>query len=137
MTDKLVKERWTLSKKMGRAVAKGTVACVEYPEGCVRSFWKYFPSSSPGSEAERTQAIAKNVALLQARLKNMTYFREGAPQQWGSFTDADWKTNIQALKIGGQIETTEISPASLYTNQFVEKFNQFDRAALIERAKRY
>lgn len=136
-SNKLIKERPDLIERTGRAVAKGTLACTANLEGCVRSYWKYYPSSAPNQGSETEEALKKSVALLQSRLKNMTYFREGAPKLWGSFTDDDWKINSQALFVGGQIETPDVAPDSLYTNQFVDKFNDFKSSEVIERAKKY
>lgn len=135
VTDKMIKERPDLIVGFGRAMSKGTLACAAALENCIRAFWKLYPAQKPANEAA---GLKREMAVLKPRIANLTYFRPGGAQQMGSFDAADWRATIDALKIGGQIDpTAKIDINSLYTNQFVEQFNKFDRAAVEKKAAAY
>jgi NitT/TauT family transport system substrate-binding protein len=134
-TDKMIKERPDLIVGFGRAMSKGTLACAAALENCIRAFWKLYPALKPANEAV---GLKREMAVLKPRMANLTYFRPGGAQQMGSFDSADWRATIDALKIGGQIDpAAKIDITSLYTNQFVEQFNKFDRAAVEKKAAAY
>jgi NitT/TauT family transport system substrate-binding protein len=134
-TNKMIRERPDLIARFGRAVSKGTVACVANPEGCLDAYWKVYPNTKPSDD--RAQAIKFEMPLMQARLKNLVYWADGEPHQFGAFSDRDAKVDIESLMAGGLIENPNIDPKTLYTNQFVDEFNKFDTQEVIRQAKAY
>jgi NitT/TauT family transport system substrate-binding protein len=135
VTNKMIRERPDLVAGFGRAVAKGTVACIANPEGCLQSYWKHYPELKPaGDEAA---AIKHEMPLLQTRLKNMTIWHDGQPHKYGLFSDQDFTTDIASLRVGGVIGDSEIKLDTLFTNQFVDDYNKFDAAAVEKTAKAY
>lgn len=134
-TNKAIREKGDLIGRFGRAVSKGTVACVANPEGCLDAYWKMYPATKPSSD--RAKAIAFEMPLLQSRLKNLVMWNEGEPHQFGLFSDRDWSAAIESLQAGGQIENTKLDYSTLYTNQFVDAFNKFDQAEVERQAKAY
>lgn len=135
VTDKMIKERPDLVVGFGRAMSKGSLACAAALENCVRAFWKLYPAQKPADEAK---GLKRELAVLTPRMANLTYFRPGKPHLMGSFDTADWKATVDALKIGGQIDpAANIDLNSLYTNQFVDQFNAFDRAEVEKKAAAY
>ncbi len=135
VTNKLIRERPDIIAKFGRVLAKGTVACEANPEGCLFAYWKEFPATKPpGSDKD---AIAYEMPLMQSRLQNMVFWREGEKQDFGAFTDHDFNVTIDSLKAGGLIDNSDTKLDTLYSNQFVPEYNKFDRNDVIAKAKAY
>lgn len=133
VTDDLIKNKPEFVARFGRAIAKSIVACDANLEECIRSFWRAYPAQKPqGLESE---AMAKELKILSARMKKLLYFGPGEKPLLGSFTDAEWQGVIKSLKLGGVITVTDLPMDKLYTNRFVADFNKFDRADVIKRAK--
>lgn len=133
-SNKYMRDHPDLVVKFGRIFAEGTVACNANPVGCLHAYWKHYPELKPaGSEAD---AIKVTLPVLQVRLANMVQWQPGEAHKFGSFSDKDWNAWITSLKVGGQI--TVVPPMdSLYTNQFVDGFNQFDAGSVARAAKAY
>lgn len=133
VTDDLIKTRPEFVARFGRAIAKSIVACDANLEECIRSFWRAYPAQKP--QTPETEAMAKEMKILSARMKKLLYFGPGEKPLLGSFTDAEWQGVIKSLKLGGVISVTDLPMDKLYTNRFVADFNNFDRAEVIKRAK--
>ena len=118
---------------VGRAMAKATVACHANVPACVKAFWAMYPEQKPttGTEEER---LANGVRVLGTRLDKMLAF-QGGQRNFGEFSPQMFRDWIEVLHGAGQLSTTEIPVDSLYTNQFVKDFNQFDAAAVVREAK--
>jgi len=135
VTNKNIREKRDLIERFGRAVTKGVVACEANIEGCVQSFWKTYPNQKPaGDDADN---LAKEVKIVGARVKNMTAFRPGEPEKLGAFGELDWKSSMVALRAGGQLDDTDVKLDTLYTNEFVDAYNKFDREDVVKKAKAY
>jgi NitT/TauT family transport system substrate-binding protein len=133
VTDDLIKTRPEFVARFGRAIAKGIVACDANLEECIRSFWRAYPAQKP--QGPESEAMAKELKILSARMKKLLYFGPGEKPLLGSFTDDEWQGVIKSLKLGGVITVTDLPMDKLYTNRFVADFNKFDRADVIKRAK--
>lgn len=133
VTETLIKERPEFVAHFGRAIAKSIVACNANLEECIRSFWRAYPAQKP--KTPENEAMAKELKILSARMKKLMYFGSGEKPLLGSFTDQQWQGIIKSLKMGGVISVTDLPMEKLYTNQFVEAFNKFDREDVIRRAK--
>ncbi len=133
VSNKMIAEHPDLVARFGRVVAMGTVACVANPAGCLDSYWKYYPKPS----ADEDEALKHEMPLLKTRLDNMTVWDDGQPKKYGAFSERDWTTDINSLRVGGIIGNDEIKLDTLYTNQFVDEYNRFDQSAVITKAKAY
>lgn len=133
VTEDLMKTRPEFVARFGRAIAKGIVACDANLEECIRSFWRAYPAQKP--QGPESEAMAKELKILSARMKKLMYFGPGEKPLLGSFTDAEWQGVIKSLKLGGVITVTDLPMDKLYTNRFVTDFNKFDRTDIIKRAK--
>jgi hypothetical protein len=78
--------------------------------------------------------VARQLQLLQARLDRMVAAEDGKPQKWGSFRDRDATTSVASFREAGILSTGDIKPESIFTNEFVDAFNQFDEAAVKAKA---
>lgn len=134
VTNKNIKEKRGLIERFGRAVTKGVVACEANIEACVQAFWKVYPTHKP---ADVAASLPKEAKIIGARMKNMTAFRPGEPEKLGSFGELDWKSSIVALRAGGQLDNTDVKLDTLYTNEFVDAYNKFNREDVIQKAKAY
>lgn len=135
MTDKMIRERPDLVARFGRAVAEGTVACDANPEGCLRAYWKEFPDQKP--EVTDAAAEARELSFLKTRLGNMIAFDPGEPHLYGAYKEKDWTASITSLRLGGQLDNSDIALASLYTNEFVAEYNRFSVDEVVAAAKAY
>lgn len=133
VTEELMKTRPKFIARFGRAIAKGIVACDANLEECIRSFWRAYPAQKP--QGPESEAMAKELKILSARMKKLMYFGPGEKPLMGSFTDQEWRGVINSLKLGGVITVSDLPMDKLYTNRFVADFNKFDRADVIRRAK--
>jgi NitT/TauT family transport system substrate-binding protein len=120
--------------RFGRAIAKGTIACDANTPAAVKMFWNYYPELKPtqGSEEEK---MAHATKVVRVRLERMLSFPSGSRKNFGEFPAEMWKTYVEVMYAGGQISTPNIPVDSMYTNEFVQEFNQFDIAAVVRAAK--
>ncbi|MBX3514468.1 MAG: ABC transporter substrate-binding protein [Xanthobacteraceae bacterium] len=134
-TNEMIKKRPDLIAKFGRAMSKGAVACQANLEGCIRSFWKEYPTMRPTTGTEE-ENIKREMAILKPRLENLLYARND--KNMGAFTDKEWQLIIGALKLGGLIDQKANIPTNtLYTNEFVAEYNRFSREDVVKKAKAY
>ncbi len=117
----------------GRGFAKAMVACEAAPEYCVRNFWAMFPNLKP-TEGTEEKKMADAVAVLRYGMKKYLVF-EGA-RRWGSYTEEGLQNAVNALYAGGQITSSDVAVGKLYTNAFVDEFNDFDTAAVVNEARK-
>lgn len=132
VTDALLAAKPDLIARFGRALTKGNLACNANLEACVRSYWKAYPALRPstGSEADN---LRREVEVLGYRMKNLLHTT--GPGQYGRFSDDDWTTLVEALRVGGEVAKTDVPLASYFTNRLVPEFNRFD-ADQVTRAAR-
>ncbi len=128
-----IRERPDLVTGVGRAMAKSTIACAAAREACVRSFWRFDPTSrpAPGKEAEW---VRNAVSVLEAIHPSMSYFPDN-DAKWGSIAPQDFNSYIDTLKDVGLISRTDLTHELLYTNKFVTSFNNFDADEVRRRAR--
>jgi NitT/TauT family transport system substrate-binding protein len=136
VSDEFLEENPDLIARFGRAAAKGTVACLANEIGCLHAFWNVYPELKPQTGTEE-EIVERELAAMQARLTNQTYFPEGVERRWGEFSDEDFTMIIDGLAEAGLISTRDIPLESLYTNEFVDEYNDFDEAEVIEKAENY
>jgi NitT/TauT family transport system substrate-binding protein len=135
-SDKIITERPELVKAFGRAYAKGTLACYTNLDGCLDAYWEAYPSARPNPLNDDSRARDRTV--LKVIMDSQMYFPNGdADTTMGSYKDLDFTVPENVLREGGEISGPEISPASLYTNEFVTDFNKFDRAEVLRAAKAF
>jgi NitT/TauT family transport system substrate-binding protein len=135
VTNKMIRERPDLVARFGRAVAEGTIACDANPDGCLRAYWKQFPDQKP--EVTDTAAVARELSFVRTRLSNMIAFDSGEPHKYGVYKEKDWTTLIASLRLGEQLDNSQINISSLYTNEFASEYNRFDADEIVKAAKAY
>ncbi len=116
----------------GRAVAKSTVACGANYVACVKAFWAAVPERKP-KNANDPAVLAQQIDILKARFSKYLSFSN--ERKFGSYDPAVWTDFINVLHAGGQLSTTNIDAANVYTNDLVKGINSFDTADVVAQAK--
>lgn len=129
-----IKQKPDVLAGFGKAVAMGTIACREAVEWCVKTFWKHYPNLKP-REGSEEEIVKRASYAVREGLKTMFAFEEGKPERWGEYPEGAWKNFINILHEGGEIASADIDPNMFYTNELVGKMNEFDKAAVIAKAK--
>jgi NitT/TauT family transport system substrate-binding protein len=119
----------------GRALAQATLICQKAPEWCVRAAWKMYPQIKlkEGTEEEK---MAKSVPVLLGILKSQVADDPAPGDKMAAFSDSAWKNLFRILHEGGELPNPSIDLSTIYTNEFVEQINTFDRKALADTIER-
>jgi NitT/TauT family transport system substrate-binding protein len=122
-----IKDNPKVIEGFGRAYAKGYYACTLDPEKCLRAFWRFDPASKPAADKE-AEWIKTNLPVLMVDInKAMTGIDQS---KMGAINPESIKQLVAALKAGEVIPSDQIDVSHLYTNSFIPKINDFDRAAV-------
>ncbi len=116
---------------VGRAVAKGTVFALHNLEAAARLFFKTYPEALPKGKTADV-ATGEIATLMGARAKNWVRPNQ-PPRNWGRILARDWEADVKFLGLEGKLPNVE----RLFTNEFIEKINDFDEVKIIEQAKNY
>ena len=127
-----IKNRAKTLIRFGRAITKGSIACVANTAACVRMYWKHYPAKKPrkGSDAKN---IAKNVRMLQVRFPRLV--PDPKSNRIGAYGLKPWKDFVDVLYAAGKLKTKDIPVERLYSNALIAEINNFDRAKVIAAAK--
>jgi NitT/TauT family transport system substrate-binding protein len=117
---------------IGRALAKGYDFSMANPEAAVLITWKSFPETR-SKNPNATEAIAEGISVNQGRLAIWNSEKIGAKH--GLFVDSDWQNLLQFLKDQGAMPDTPPLD-KVFTNQFIDQINTYDRAGVIATAKK-
>jgi NitT/TauT family transport system substrate-binding protein len=128
-----IRDRPDLVRRVGRAMAKSTIACAAAREACVRSLWKFDPTSRPAADKE-AEWVRNAVTLLEATFASQSYFPD-QKASWGSFPSNVFDSYLEAMKGAGLISRSDLPRELLYTNEFSSSFNDFDPAEVKQRAR--
>ncbi|OEV11263.1 ABC transporter substrate-binding protein [Streptomyces nanshensis] len=107
----------------GRAWAKASVYADANPEAGVRMMFAKYPNSKVGSSEKAATKAA--LGQFEAREKSLKGGTPPAREKWGAYPKSaveHWITYAKDYKL---IENG-IEPGSVYTNEFVGKYNDFD-----------
>ena len=110
-----------------RGVIKGIIFARENPEAAVRLHWKEFPTSKPVG-VDDAQAMKNALYVLGVQLKTLE------ATNYGKVTLAQVTASRDTLFDNGAIEK-KLEPAAYYTDRFLDRANDFDRAAVVKMAK--
>ncbi|KAF1034518.1 MAG: hypothetical protein GAK35_04298 [Herbaspirillum frisingense] len=122
-----------LIRRFGRAYTEAQIVCEANPRYCVRAFWRQNPTARPGGDEEKQLADAAE--LLSRRLKRVLYTPSGQPRVPGYYDLAAIKKGIEAMARYGEYPSANVPVDKIFSNEFVASFTEFDRAALVRRAK--
>jgi len=129
----LIEKNPKLVAGFGRALLKSWLACKENTEACVRAFYKTNPASRPTPDKDAEQ-LAKDVKQAMFDRPQIDDYRGARPRP-GEYPEDAWKRLVSVMHAEGQITRADLDLSKLYTNQFVDEFNKFDRQAVTSAAK--
>jgi len=134
MSNQTIEKNPDLVRRLGRALAKTTVACAANPEQCVTGVWHLDPTQKPaaGKEAEWVERF---LPIQHANYRDMMRFEPGQPQLLGHYPENGWDTHVKVMHEAGVLSNDKLAVKSIYTNEFVNDFNNFDRKQIEARSK--
>jgi NitT/TauT family transport system substrate-binding protein len=111
-----------------RAIARASTFANENPEEAVRLHWEAYPASKPIGVDEDV-ALEQGVRALTARMENS----QPVDGLWGMATDEQVQTFLELLVDSGTVPDS-VQAEDLWTDEYIEKINDFDVAAVEEEA---
>ncbi|SCL20889.1 NitT/TauT family transport system substrate-binding protein [Micromonospora pallida] len=119
-----------------RAAYKAMLFSANNPEAAMRIGYQVFPQILAGKQA--AEQLPNDVRSLEAWLKTATP-ASGDPKDfadWGAIDDQEWAKTQAYTREAGQI-TGEVALADLWEPGLLAGANQFDKAAVLDKAANY
>lgn len=122
-----------LIERFGRAMAKATYFVQVNPEGAIREMWKAFPDTRVAGTSEEEQ-LANDLHVVNTRWALLTAGLPADGQGWGSYDPAMVEKWIDYAVEAGIVDEP-LDAETFFTNEFVEAYNDWDRAEVEAKAK--
>ncbi|MEU5339633.1 MULTISPECIES: ABC transporter substrate-binding protein [unclassified Streptomyces] len=134
VTEKTLKEKKDVLTRYLRASYKALLFSAVNPEAAMRDGYKVFPQLLTGKKAD--DRIGDDSKSLDAWIKTAvpTTGEPGSFRNWGAISDEEWDKTVAYTKASGQV-TKDIGLAELWDDGLLKGANDFDSAAVIEKAK--
>jgi NitT/TauT family transport system substrate-binding protein len=121
-----------LAIKIARGIAESTLFGFANSSASVRNHWKLYPSTKPqGGDDEKALRDAEHV--FDARFDLMKL--PPGVTKWGLNIDAKWR-ELADLTIEQGLLPRDFDSKSAYTNELIDKINDFDADKIKELAKK-
>ncbi len=131
-TNETIKKNPKLLIGFGRALAKGLDFCLANRPACVLMTWKVYPESKP-TEGTPEQKLERGLKMISS-LDNWTDEQLG--DRRAEFIESSWNDLSAFLLQGGQI-TKPVPASRMFTREFVDEINNYDRAKIVKQAKEF
>lgn len=127
-----IKQQPKLLIGFGRALAKGLDFCLANRPACVLLTWKIYPESKPaeGTAQQKLERGLKMISTLDG------WSDEQLGDKRGEFIESRWNDLSDFLLQGGQI-SKPIPASRMFTREFVDDINKYDRAKIVKQAKEF
>jgi NitT/TauT family transport system substrate-binding protein len=132
-TDKFIKENPDVVAKVGRIYAKAATFAMANPAATVQAYWKSLPQNKPPEVSAKV--LGEQQHILEVGLRDMRV-DDRADKRWG-WNDPAGLTTLQDYLIANGARKTKVPEDRLFTNAFVDRYNQFDAAVVQAAAKSY
>lgn len=112
-----------------RAVAKGTIFCIENPRACAYLFLQTFPENTP-----QGQSLSQQVDTIAASfLRRSKLWTPTNPtvKLLGQVSTQEWLDEIAFAGLGATLK----DPNIFFTNDLIEEANRFDAEAIRKQAR--
>lgn len=120
--------------KVGRGLAEASVYLKHNAPSVVDTFWRAYPERAPLPGEDKETRHKQELNILSATMNQMRIDNLPDDFKWGSQDKETWERHLALLKKTGQIKN-DIDVTKYFTNEFSEKYNDFDRAAILKLAK--
>ena len=127
------KDNPDLIRRFGRAYTEAQFVCEVNPGFCVQAFWRQHPESKPADAQGKGLEDAKT--LLSRRQQRTLYRADGSPRTPGQYDLQVIRQAIAAMARTGEFPTADVPVERIFSNEFVAAFNDFDKAALRQKAE--
>jgi NitT/TauT family transport system substrate-binding protein len=134
VTEKTLKEKKDVLTGYLRASYKALLFSAVNPEAAMRDGYEAFPQLLTGKKAD--DRIGDDTKTLQAWIRSAVP-PTGEPTSfgdWGTISDQEWNKTLAYTRTSGQI-TKDVSLPDLWDGSLLAGANDFDSAAVIEKAK--
>jgi NitT/TauT family transport system substrate-binding protein len=112
-----------------RAVARALDFTLANPEAAVLITWKMFPESQP-KENDPDRRLRQGLKISQLRMAGWT--NPATNGKHGLFLEEDWQNLNRFLLLKPPVPTSR-----MFTNEFIDAINAYDREAVIHQAKTF
>jgi NitT/TauT family transport system substrate-binding protein len=119
---------------VGRALAKVTIFALANPEAAIRLMWRQEPGTRPLSGD--THVMRRDLEIMKARLESFAPDPAEADWRWGAI-EAGEIVAWQQFLIGCGSLKHRADSKTIYTGQFVDRFNDFDADAVRAQAREF
>ncbi|MBA2813541.1 ABC transporter substrate-binding protein [Streptomyces sp. KM273126] len=134
VTERTLKEKKDVLTRYLRASYKALLFSAVNPEAAMRDGYEVFPRLLTGKKAD--DRVGDDSRSLDAWIRTAVP-AAGEPESfsnWGAISEAEWNKTVAYTKASGQI-TQDIDLAELWDDSLLQGANDFDNAAVIEKAK--
>jgi NitT/TauT family transport system substrate-binding protein len=131
--DDTIAQNPRLVEGVARAVAKSYFACRVNTTACVKAYWDFDPASRPPVDKE-ADWLKTNVALNVVDL-SIVFGGTRNEQRYGDYEPVAVQGLVATMADGGQLTKATLPTEQVFTRQFVEAANRWDRDAVRALAK--
>lgn len=134
-TPEYLKENSDTAAGFGRAMAKATLFTKTNPEAALRILYDAYPETRTAGTAVEDQ-LKTDLPALTARTGLLTAGDPVSNKSWGAYDPAGVAAWTTFAREAGII-SKDLDPQTIYTNELVERINDFDAAAVISDAENW
>ncbi|MEV7866426.1 ABC transporter substrate-binding protein [Streptomyces sp. NPDC088124] len=134
VTEKTLREKKDVLTRYLRASYKALLFSAVNPGAAMRDGYRAFPQLLAGKKA--ADRVADDTKTLEAWIKTAVPVT-GEPEgfrDWGAIGDEEWRKTVAYTRTSGQI-TKDVPVPELWDGSLLQDANDFDPAAVIEKAK--
>jgi NitT/TauT family transport system substrate-binding protein len=126
--DFLASNKETAAKVL-RCIAKATIFGLTNPEKTIQAHWQFYPSTKP--EGDEAAALKKARLVFESRFSG---YQVPPGVKWGENLESQWR-GVARLMQAEKMLPPDFDVKSSYTNELIDKINDFDPKAVAEAAK--
>ena len=116
-----------------KGLAKGSLFFYTNPDAALEAHWVLYPESIPKGMS-RKAATAKMVKVLRARAPKLRVDDE-KDKRFGAHHAGEWSEYVKFVGLDKKLSDAQVS--KLWTNDLIAEVNNFDKEAVIRRAKKF
>lgn len=120
-------------EKVGRGLAESAVYLKHGAPSVVDTFWGAYPPRAPLPGEDVDMRRKQEMNILSATMSQMRIDQLPDDFKWGSQDKETWERHLALLKKTGQIKN-DLDVTKYFTDQFSDKYNDFDHAAIVAKA---
>ncbi|MCP5261544.1 MAG: ABC transporter substrate-binding protein [Rhodoferax sp.] len=134
-TPAYIEKNGDIVKRFGRAMAKATYFTSLNPTAALKIMYKAYPQTRTAGQTVE-QELKKDLIALNARLELLIAGDPMKTRTWGKY-EPDAIAEWDRFAVSAKIIKSPMDLSDLYTNKFVESYNDFDPAEIERDAKNW